>query len=191
MCLYLHVIHMLSSPRANYHFQLMWSVLREVGFQAYFILWMIVQRFPIGFQPMQLPPHATGGSSLCTHCYLPTGTLFPPPPPHPTSTNRTAGVFKHTEKQFDLQVWVHVVSYISSELYGSCPASWSVSLFLSGMTDWAHQKALELETGSYRHLLRVCTLGDCVPKEPCGPWHGLHWHIDLVGPGNSFSRLRD
>lgn len=56
------------------------------------------------------------------------------------------------------------------------------SSLLSGRTDSAHQKALEMETSPYRYLWRGCASRACIPKEPSGPQHGLHTNIGLAGP---------
>lgn len=117
---------------------------------------------------------------LIVHSQWPTprhALLFPLPPTNRLQTHR---------KAFWPVGSVPAVGYFSSKLYGSCPASWSVSPFWSGRTDSAHQKALEMETSPYRYLWRGCALGACIPKAPSGPQHGLHRNI---GARNSSLRL--
>lgn len=91
--------------------------LREADLQAYLILWMVARRFPIPFQPTQ-PPHQPLETAHCAH--TPTRRRARSLSLPLTPTNRTAGDFKHTEKQLDLlaECPLLVISVLSSVAHG-------------------------------------------------------------------------
>lgn len=157
------------------------------GKQTCFTLWMVVQRFLTRFQPIQLPPHATGGSSLCTHTYSPIGMLsFISSDTYKQNSRRL-----QTHRKAAWPVGWVPVGYFSSGLCGSCPASWSVSSFWYGRTDSAHRKHLRWKPVPYRNSWRGWAFDACISKEPSGSGHGLHPNTGLVGPGNSSLRMRE
>lgn len=154
------------------------------GKQNCFTLWMVVQRFSTRLQPMQLPPHATGGRSLCTHRYALFYFFW-----HLQTEDQRSSNSQKSSLTCELNVCCWLFQFRAMWLM-SCKLISFFLLIWAGMTQhiestWdGNQSPIGTPGGG-------CAFGACIPKEPSGLGHGLHPTIGLVGPANSSLRMRE